>query len=100
MNTRLAALVVGVLLIPAARSAAQANGALPPVPTPTDIKPGSITCDECPYPYPTKYLPISVYGQDVRIAYMDVAPAGTASAFRSGCRSSPGRFRTATAAFT
>ncbi len=52
---------------------------LPPVPTPTDVRPGSITCDECPYPHPSKYLDISVYGQDVRIAYMDVAPLSTAN---------------------
>src|SRR6185436_13641184 len=51
----------------------------PPGPTPTDVKPGSITCDECPYPYPSKYLDISVYTQDVRIAYMDVAPQGAAN---------------------
>ena len=56
---------------------AQQTPVLPPVPTPTDIKPGSLTCDECPYPYPSKYLGISVYGQDVRIAYMDVGPQGT-----------------------
>jgi pimeloyl-ACP methyl ester carboxylesterase len=53
---------------------AQGRDILPPVPTPTDIAPGSITCDECPYPYSSKYLDISVYSQDVRIAYMDVAP--------------------------
>jgi pimeloyl-ACP methyl ester carboxylesterase len=58
-------------------AAAQEGSILPPAPTPTDIKPGSITCDECPYPYPSKYLDISVYEQDVRIAYMDVAPQGT-----------------------
>ena len=46
-------------------------------PTPTDVKPGSITCDECPYPYPSKYLDISVYGQDVRMAYMDTPAQGT-----------------------
>ena len=56
---------------------AQGRSILPPVPTPTDVKPGSITCDECPYPYPTSYLDINVYTQDVRIAYMDVAPLGT-----------------------
>ena len=55
----------------------QGRAVLPPVPTPTDIKPGSITCDECPYPYPSSYLTISVYSQDVRISYMDVAPQGT-----------------------
>lgn len=56
---------------------AQGRSVLPPAPTPTDVKPGSITCDECPYPYPSRYLDISVYTQDVRIAYMDVAPVGT-----------------------
>src|SRR6476659_603115 len=49
------------------------------VAAPTDIKPGSITCEECPYPYPSSYLPLTLYGQDVRMAYMDVAPAGTAN---------------------
>ena len=49
----------------------------PAVPTPTDVKPVSITSEEVPYPYPSKYLPLTVYGQDVRMAFMDVAPAGT-----------------------
>jgi pimeloyl-ACP methyl ester carboxylesterase len=44
------------------------------VPTPRDVKPGSITCEECPYPYPSSYLPLTLYGRDVRMAYMDVAP--------------------------
>lgn len=65
------------LSLPAATALAQGRAILPPVPTPTDVKPGSITCDECPYPYPSKYLDIRVYEQDVRIAYMDVAPTGT-----------------------
>jgi pimeloyl-ACP methyl ester carboxylesterase len=66
-----------LLLASAASVSAQGRAILPPNPTPTDVKPGSITCDECPYPYPSKYLDISVYSQDVRIAYMDVAPQGT-----------------------
>src|SRR5262245_47678943 len=49
----------------------------PPVPTPTDVKPGSINCEECPYPYPSSYLTLTLYGQDVRMAYMDVEPLGT-----------------------
>ncbi|MCY3857166.1 MAG: hypothetical protein OXF78_12820, partial [Rhodospirillales bacterium] len=65
-------LIVGV----AATTGAQARDILPPVSTPTDLKPGSITCDECPYPAPSKYLDISVYSQDVRISYMDIAPTG------------------------
>src|SRR3954464_8982092 len=47
-----------------------------PASPPVDVKPGSINCEECPYPYLTSYLPLTLYGQDVRIAYMDVAPAG------------------------
>src|SRR5580700_9711630 len=44
---------------------------------PSDVKPGSITYDDVPYPYPVLYLPLTLYGQDVRMAYMDVPPAGT-----------------------
>src|SRR5205814_8271160 len=43
---------------------------------PTDVKPGSITYDDIPYPYPVSYMPLTLYGQDVRMAYMDVPPAG------------------------
>ena len=49
----------------------------PPVPPPTDVKPGSITCEECPYPFPSSYLPLTLYGQDVRMAFMDIAAQGT-----------------------
>lgn len=45
-------------------------------PAPTDITPGSITYDDVAYPYPVSYLPLTVYGQDVRMAYMDVPPDG------------------------
>lgn len=43
---------------------------------PTDIKPGSITYEEIEYPYPVQFMPLTLYGQDVRMAYMDVPPAG------------------------
>jgi len=80
MHTRFLSITLVLALVPgAARLAAQESSILPPAPTPTDIKPGSITCDECPYPYPSKYLDIRVYSQDVRIAYMDVAPQGAAN---------------------
>lgn len=72
-NLRLLGLPL-LLLGFAVAAGAQNRNILPPVPTPTDVDPGSITCDECPYPYPSKYLDISVYSQDVRISYMDVAP--------------------------
>src|SRR5258708_19653746 len=43
---------------------------------PADVKPGSITYEEIEYPYPVAFLPLTLYGQDVRMAYMDVPPAG------------------------
>src|SRR3954453_22148157 len=53
----------------------ESKGAVPP----PDVKPGSITCEECPYPYPSSYLPMTLYGQEVRMAYMDVAPQAEAN---------------------
>ena len=44
---------------------------------PADVKPGSITYEDVPYPYPVSFLPLTLYGQDVRMAYMDVPAAGT-----------------------
>jgi len=49
------------------------------VAAPTDVAPGSINCEDVPYPFPVSYLPLTVYGQDVRIAFMDVAPTGAAN---------------------
>src|ERR1700722_12105218 len=43
---------------------------------PADVKPGSITFEDVPYPYPVSFLPLTLYGQDVRMAYMDIPPAG------------------------
>jgi pimeloyl-ACP methyl ester carboxylesterase len=75
MNNLIAALMaLAVAGAAAARSAAQ-NASGPP--TPTDVAPASITCEDVPYPYPVSYLPHTLYGQDVRMAYMDVAAAGT-----------------------
>lgn len=72
-NFALAAALAGIL----APAAAGAQQKPPAVPAPADVKPGSITCEECPYPYPSSYLPLTLYGQDVRMAFMDVAPQGT-----------------------
>src|SRR5450432_1646671 len=48
-----------------------------PPPAPADVVPGSITNEDVPYPHPVHYLPLTLYGQDVRMAYMDVPPSGT-----------------------
>jgi pimeloyl-ACP methyl ester carboxylesterase len=66
-------------LLASAPAFAQAPRPAAATPAPTDVKPGSITCEECPYPYPSSYLPLTLYGQDVRMAYMDVAPQGAAN---------------------
>jgi pimeloyl-ACP methyl ester carboxylesterase len=72
-----ALMILGLTLTLATTTAAAQTRAQ--VPAPTDVKPGSITCEECPYPFPSSYLPLTLYGQDVRMAYMDVAPQGTAN---------------------
>jgi pimeloyl-ACP methyl ester carboxylesterase len=69
-------LVVFFSLMIVLSSVASAQRGGQEVATPTDVKPGSITCEECPYPYPSSYLNLTLYGQEVRIAYMDVAPQG------------------------
>ena len=45
-------------------------------PTPTDVKPGSITCEDVPYPHPVSYMSLTLYGQDIRMAYMGVPAQG------------------------
>ncbi len=47
-----------------------------PAKAPADVQPGSIGYEGIPYPYPVSYLPLVLYGQDVRMAYMDVPPIG------------------------
>src|SRR6266404_4487681 len=64
----------GLTLFIAATMTAMAQQPL--LKAPTDVKPGSITYEDIAYPYPVAYLPLTVYGQDVRMAYMDVPPAG------------------------
>jgi pimeloyl-ACP methyl ester carboxylesterase len=62
-----------VLLLSSVLSA-QSGQALPKAAV--DVAPGSITYEEIAYPYPVAYLPLTLYGQDVRMAYMDIPPAG------------------------
>jgi len=54
---------------PAARPAAQ-----PPAEPPADWGPTAIDYSNVPYPYPVEFLPVRLYGEDHRMAYMDVAP--------------------------
>jgi len=51
----------------------------PPTSPPADWGSISISMEGFEYPYPVEYMNLSVYGEDVRIAYMDVAPTGPAN---------------------
>src|SRR6185503_3178534 len=77
--TILAALVITSFSLTVAHASAQERPQPQAPPTPTDVKPGSINMEDVPYPYPVSYLPMTLYGQDVRMAYMDVAPEGQAN---------------------
>ena len=66
--------LLGVAVCALAQSGrAPAQADLPKAPA--DVKPGSITYEEVAYPHPVSYLPLTMYGQDVRMAYMDIPPA-------------------------
>lgn len=54
----------------------QAQAASPPSEPPADWGPVSINLEGVPYPHPVQFLERELYGQVVRIAYMDVAPVG------------------------
>src|SRR5215216_7028337 len=46
---------------------------------PADYGPVSVDLTDVQYPYPVSTLSFVVYGQDVRMAYMDVKPMGAAN---------------------
>jgi pimeloyl-ACP methyl ester carboxylesterase len=67
---------LGLTAIPAL---AAAQGATPPQEPPADWGPISSTMEEIPYPHPVQYLDVRHFGQDGRLAYMDVQPAAAAN---------------------
>lgn len=54
------------------------NGQVAPPPSapPADWGAVAINLEDVPYPHPVRFLDRTLFGQDVRIAYMDVAPVG------------------------
>lgn len=44
---------------------------------PPDLQATSINLEDVPYPYPVKNLELTLYGNDVRMVYMDAPPTGT-----------------------
>jgi pimeloyl-ACP methyl ester carboxylesterase len=57
-----------------AAGALTAQSASPPEAPPAEWGPISINLEEIEYPFPVQYLERELFGEDVRIAYMDVAP--------------------------
>ena len=43
---------------------------------PAGIRPMSINAEDIAYPHPVRYLELTLHGEDVRMAYMDVHPDG------------------------
>jgi pimeloyl-ACP methyl ester carboxylesterase len=72
----LAWLALGASMLTAVQSAAQQA---PPKSPPAEWGPLSINLEEIKYPYPVRYFNLKLFGQDVRMAYMDVAPTGAAN---------------------
>ncbi len=76
------ALMVVVLLVTAGSvvTATVANAqATPPSEPPEEWGATAIDYSNVPYPFPVDYLEVSLYGENHRMAYMDVAPTGEAN---------------------
>jgi len=43
------------------------------------LEPLGLALENHPYPHPVRFFPVTVEGQDLRMAYMDVAPSGPAN---------------------
>jgi pimeloyl-ACP methyl ester carboxylesterase len=80
MRTRLALAVVLAFLFAGLQSPRRALAAQQgPMQPPADAKAFSPTLEDVPYPYPVQQLKLTMYGHDVRMAYMDVPATGAAN---------------------
>ncbi len=69
------AVVIGLLASPVTARSQES----PPERAPADWEATAIDYSNVPYPYPVEYLDVELYGLDLRMAYMDVAPTGPAN---------------------
>lgn len=67
-------MLTALLVLVSGQALAQAQ-AEPPATPPQSWGPVSINMEDVAYPYPVQFLARRLFDQDVRIAYMDVAPA-------------------------
>jgi hypothetical protein len=56
-----ASVALGLLSVAAAQQRAA-------VQAPPDVKPASVSLEDIPYPHPVRFLPMTLYGHDVRMA--------------------------------
>jgi pimeloyl-ACP methyl ester carboxylesterase len=75
VSTLLAAVIAAL----SSASTLHAQAAEPPSSPPAHWGPVSINMEDVPYPHPVSFLEQELFGQVVRLAYMDVAPAGPAN---------------------
>ncbi|MDX1489748.1 MAG: alpha/beta fold hydrolase [Pseudohongiellaceae bacterium] len=78
-SARLLAVFLTSILITATSFKVVAQAETPPREAPADWGPISSTFEEIPYPYPVNYMETRHFGKDGKMAYMDVAPEGTAN---------------------
>ncbi len=74
---RARATVLPFMILLIAAPALQAQMEAPPAEPLAEWGPISINMEEIEYPFPVDYLNLRLYGEDVRVAYMDVAPTGS-----------------------
>jgi pimeloyl-ACP methyl ester carboxylesterase len=70
---RAAGWIALLCLVSGSRTLAQ--GAL--APDSADHRPVSISLEDIEYPFPVDFMSLELHGEELRMAYMDVAPAGT-----------------------
>ncbi len=71
-----AVFLLGVVAFAGTTNHAAAQSTAPPPEPPAEWGAISINLEEIEYPHPVEFMNLNLYGQDVRIAYMDVAPVG------------------------
>jgi pimeloyl-ACP methyl ester carboxylesterase len=72
-NALITSIILGMLMLSAALTPAPASAAA------AELQPLSISLEGYDYPYPVQFLPLTIEGQDLRMAYMDVQPTGKAN---------------------
>ena len=76
---RMAGILAALGLAAQGLLAAQAAGAPAGLPGPTYAEPLGIGLESWPYPDPVQFMAVDYHGENLRMAYMDVAPTGKAN---------------------